>query len=445
LISLQTDGSSRMNISILTVFPALYEQFLETSLLKKATGAGIVDFNLYRFADCVPPKKRIDEPACGPGAGMVIRPEVVEAAVDVAEKKSGRAFKIFFSPHGTKLDQKKMRSIVKKISEQNKTHLMLVAARYEGMDLRVEDEYADEIISIGDYVLMGGDLPAMVFLEAFLRLVPGVVGDQESVVEDSFTGPFVDYPNYCLPVQWHDRTIPEILRSGDHKKINVWRTEQAVKRTLASHFDWLRHSPVTSDQKALVRSFIPPHYVVLMHDQVMTGPEKIVGTTSVTSLDIHDIARSAATYGIKKYFLVTPLLDQQKIVAQFLEFWHEGGGVTYNESRHVAIKEVVVKASLELTIAAIFEAEGKMPLVIATSAQKSPRDNCITFHDQGVVWSHDRPVLLVLGTGRGLTDALLAKVDFVLVPVEGCTDYNHLSVRSAAAIIFDRWLGLNPQ
>ena len=157
-----------MRISIITLFPALYEPFLGTSLVERAVEAGIVEFSLENlFAQCAP-KERIDSPTFGHSAGMLIKPEAVEKAVDAQESQFGPAYKIFFSPHGKKLDQTHLKKLAQTFQE--KKHIMLLPARYEGMDARVESYYADEIISIGDYVLMGGDLPAMVLIRVFLRL-----------------------------------------------------------------------------------------------------------------------------------------------------------------------------------------------------------------------------------------------------------------------------------
>lgn len=431
-----------MNISILSVFPHLYHPFLETSLIKRAQDQKLVNFQLADFFSFVAPKERIDAPSFGHGAGMLIKPEVVQKAIESQESKNGAAYKIFFSPHGKKLDQKLLQTIAHKI--QDKKHLMLICARYEGMDARVEEEYADEIVSIGDFVVMGGDLPAMLLLEGLLRLIPGVVGKQESVAADSFSGPFVDYPEYTMPVVWKDKEVPEIVRSGNHALIAQWRLKQAVSRTILHHFDWLRSCLLTSEQKQLSRAAMPAHYVALMHNDILVGDGDRIGNTSVTSLDLHDIARSAKSYGIKKYFIVTDLLDQQKIVRKLLDFWQQGAGIEYNVSRHNAVKHVELQSSLKDTITYIEQQEGSKPLVIATSAQKNTStDKLITFHDQSLIWQSQRPVLLVFGTGQGLSSALLEECDYVLVPVEGFTDYNHLSVRSAAAIVLDRWLGLN--
>lgn len=429
-----------MNISILSVFKELYEPFLQTSLLKRAQENGIVSIETASFSDFAFPKKRIDAPTFGPGAGMLIKPVVVEKAIQHFQERKGKAFKIFFSPQGQKLDQPLLKTIAQKA--QDAGHLMLIPARYEGMDARVEAEYADMTVSVGDFVLMGGDIPAMMLLEGMLRLIPGVVGKQESVEQESFSGPFLDYPEYTEPVEWHGITVPEIVRSGHHAEIEKWRTERAVKKTVLHNFAWLRAYPVTDAQKKLAASYIPAHYMVLMHDEVFSGPERTVGTTSVMSIDIHDIARSSSTYGMKKFFIVTPLIDQQKIIKKFFSFWHSASGISYNANRHEALNLVSVVDRLEAAIADIEKREGKKPLLIGTSARETAGKQ-ISFYDQGVVWQEGRPVILLLGTGQGLSDQLIDRCDYVLNPIHGFSDFNHLSVRSAAAIIMDRWLGLN--
>lgn len=372
---------------------------------------------------------------------MLIKPAVVEAGIAQHEQRYGPAFKIFFSPQGEKLDQRALMQLTQKIRACG--NLLLVAARYEGMDARVEQEYADATISIGDFVLMGGDLPAMMLLEGMLRLIPGVIGKEESVREDSFTGPFLDYPEYTEPVEWHGNKVPDIVRSGNHGAIAQWRQEQAAQKTVLNHFAWMRTQPMTVKQKKLASSYIPSHYFALLHADVLVGSQKTPGVTSVTSLDIHDIARSSATYGIKQFFIVTPLADQKKIVQTLLNFWQKGVGVEYNPSRHEAVKAVQIQDTLDNAIAEITQKEGVAPLLIATSAQKHAHERPISFWDQGVVWQQKRPILFIFGTGQGLTEEIIQRSDFLLNPVEGLSGFNHLSVRSAAAIVLDRWLGID--
>lgn len=430
-----------MKISVISVFPDLYKPFLETSLVKKAQENKLVDITMTDFFSGVQPKERIDAPTFGHGAGMLIKPDVIQRMVEKTEESRGPSFKIFFSPQGKKLTQKVLNSIFEKTVESK--HVMLIPARYEGMDARVEDYYADEILSVGDFVLMGGDIPAMMFLEGFMRLIPGVIGKPESVQHESFTGPFVDYPEYTEPVVWNGIAVPDVVRSGNHGALKQWRHNQAVKKTVLHHFDWLRSYPLNSDQKRLALENMPSHYIALLHSNVVLGDQDKVGTTSVTSLDIHDIARSSKTYGIKKFFVVTPLKDQQKIVGTLLDFWQTGHGSEYNKHRHEAIKEVQLVAELEQVKQKIYDIEGQYPLVVATSARELSHSQRISFFDHEKVWHQQRPVLFVFGTGKGLSDEFLASCDYILLPVLGLTSFNHLSVRSAVAIILDRWLGNN--
>lgn len=432
-----------MNISILTVCEQLYEPFIHTSLVGRAQEKGIVHIDVQSFFSYVQPKERIDAPTFGPGAGMLIRPDVVQKAIEDKEARYGKAFKIFFSPRGQKVDQRVLETIATRAQESG--HLMLLPARYEGMDARVEDEYADMILSMGDFVIMGGDLPAMILVEGVLRHIPQVVGKEESVARDSFSGPFVDFPSYTEPVEWKDKRVPDVLRSGNHAAIEKWRQEHAVSVTVKEHFSWLRSQKLNEDERVAAGAYIPSHYVALMHTDVLIGEEKRLGYSSVTSVDIHDIARSSKTYGIEEFFIVTPLLDQQKIVQKMLDFWKKGIGFEYNRCRYDAIQLVQLAASLQDVVAKIEQREGKRPLIITTSAKVVDTDQMISFYDQTKVWNADRPVLLVFGTGQGLAPFVIEQSDYLLVPVDGFSDFNHLSVRSAVAIILDRWLGVNQQ
>ncbi|MBA3954034.1 tRNA (guanosine(37)-N1)-methyltransferase TrmD [Candidatus Dependentiae bacterium] len=428
-----------MVISTITLFPELYKPFLETSLIRKAQEQQHVTLDVKTMFDFCKPKERVDSPTFGHGAGMLLRPDIIEKAIDAQEALHGPAYKIFFSPQGKKLDQVLLRDLA--LIAQEKKHIMLLPARYEGMDARVEEHYGDCLISLGDFVLMGGDLPAMVLMEGLLRLIPGVVGKQASVEHESFTGPFLDYPEYTSPVVWKGYSVPEVVRSGDHGKIQRWRQARAIKNTVLSHFDWLRSHVTTDAEIKQAAEHIPHHYAILMHAQValLDGQE---GTSSVTSIDIHDIARSSATYGIKKYFIVTPLEDQQKIVTKLLDFWKTGEGVTYNPHRHNALENVLLVSTLDEAVDKIKEYENADPILIGTAAKKYAHAQAITYHDQSIVWSLKRPVVLLFGTARGLGSSVIERCEFLLGPLYGFSTFNHLSVRSAAAIIFDRWLGI---
>ncbi len=444
-----------MNISIITVFPEIYQPFLSTSIIKRAIDQDLIDVQLIKFSQLCSVKERIDEPTAGPGSGMIIKPALIEAGIAKAEERWGKGFKLFFTPQGKRLDQPLLHKIKAQINAptiEQKTdtfstrpHLIIVATRYEGIDARVEATLADEVISIGDYVLMGGDLPAQVFLEGFLRLIPGIVGSQESVDNESFSGALLDHPQYGQTATWHNQDVPDIVKSGNHKAIELWRQQEACQNTLLKRFDWFREHNPSPEEIALAQKHIPHHYAVLMHDEVMMK-DGSSGTSSVASLDIHDIARSSTTYGLKGYFLVTRLGDQFELINTFLNFWRSDDGFEYNKSRHKAVGAVQVAWSLNDVIEKITQIENIAPLVIATCARNRqlaiPR---IDYHSQGRVWAQKRPVLFVFGTAHGLAESVMSRCNYLLLPVTGMTSYNHLSVRSAAAVIFDRWFGLNPK
>ncbi len=429
-----------MNISIATVFPLLYKEFLETSLIKRAIENRIVCFDVASFSSVCNPKERIDSPVAGHGDGMIIKPSVLDRMVDHFESKHGASLRLFLTPTGKKLNQDLVKELAIQFKKSN--HVILFAGRYEGFDCRAQDHYSDIEISIGDFILMAGDLAAQVVIESVLRYFPGVVAKEGSVLEDSFSDAFLDYPNYAVDYRmWNETEIPEILRSGDHAKIRSWRRDQACQKSILNNFSWVKSHAKSKDDIKLSYDKIPNHYVVLMHDNVVVDKDKI-GCSSVTSIDIHDIARSSKTYGIKEYFLVTPLKDQQKIVNIFLNFWHTSG-IEYNKNRSNAIENVTLSENFENVIESIFNKNGKMPIVISTSAKKYDDIKNITYFDQELIFKQDRPVLFVLGTAKGLSDDFIKKCDYLLLPIKGFSDFNHLSVRSAAAIIFDRWLGIN--
>ncbi len=430
-----------MNVSILTLFPELYKPFLQASLLKRAQEKGLVSFSLHSMFDFVQAKERIDDATFGHSSGMLIKPEVVEKAVDNVETQFGSAFKIILSPQGKKLDQKYAKALWEKVQLQK--HVLILASRYEGIDARVEKYYADELVSVGDFITMGGDIPAMLLLESLFRYMPGIVGKQESVDQDSFSKAFVDHPEYTKPVDWKGMAVPEVLRSGNHAAIAKWRHEQAAELSVKKHFGWVRSCQLSKEEKSLVQKYIPPHYVALMHTDIVLKEGRI-GTTSITSIDVHDIARSSATYGLKNYFVVTPIKDQQMLVQTMLDFWHakEVGG-EYNKHRHEAVELVRLQNSLDAVVADIEKKEGKLPIIVGTSARLEVDKKMLTYHQQDIVWQHDRPVLFLFGTGHGMSQNLLDRCDYMLQPLNGYSDFNHLSVRSAAAIVFDKWLGVS--
>jgi tRNA (guanine37-N1)-methyltransferase len=214
-----------MLISVLTLFPKMFEGALSESILRIAQDKGALKIKLYNLRDWgMGKRKTVDDRPFGGGPGMVLRPEPVFAAVEEITKE-GRWRKILLSPGGKKLTQ----SLVHQLSKEE--NILLVCGHYEGFDERIREGLNLEEISIGDYITTGGELPALIIIDALARLLPGVLGNEESPRQESFSEGLLEAPQYTRPVEFHGMRVPEILRSGDHKKVVEWRESQARART----------------------------------------------------------------------------------------------------------------------------------------------------------------------------------------------------------------------
>lgn len=212
-----------MKFNVLTLFPEMFEPIKE-SILKRAQENNVIEINLINIRDFSKNKhKKVDDYPYGGGAGMLIRPDVVYDAYQSIENKN-TAKVIYLSPQGKVLTQNK----VKELSKQE--NLILLCGHYEGIDERVLEEIVDEEISIGDYVLTGGEIPAMVLIDSVSRYVEGVINN-ESVNEESFSNGLLEYPQYTRPEVFLDKKVPDVLLSGHHSNIENWRKEQAIKNT----------------------------------------------------------------------------------------------------------------------------------------------------------------------------------------------------------------------
>ena len=208
-----------MRFDVLTLFPEMFIP-LQKSILERAQKNGNIDINLINIRDFSKDKhKKVDDTPYGGGAGMVIRPDVVYDAYNSIENREN-AKVIFLSPQGKTLNQQKVEEL------SNQEHLILLCGHYEGIDQRVLDKIVDEEISIGDYVLTGGELPSMVLIDAVSRYVDGVL-NKESIKEESFSNNLLEYPQYTRPETFLDEKVPEVLISGHHENIRKWREEQS--------------------------------------------------------------------------------------------------------------------------------------------------------------------------------------------------------------------------
>ena len=219
-----------------TIFPAVMEGPLSGSLLGRAIGAGLLDVRLHDLREWTQDRHRsVDDAPFGGGPGMVMKPEPFFAAVESLDPERGRV--LLTSPAGRRLDQERVREL------SSEGHLTILCGRYEGVDERVVDGLPAEEVSIGDYVLSGGELPALVLIEAVTRLIPGVIGKEESHQQDSFSsGRLLDHPHYTRPQEFRGMPVPEVLVSGNHGEIDRWRRDAAIEKTR-------RNRPDLSDER----------------------------------------------------------------------------------------------------------------------------------------------------------------------------------------------------
>ena len=222
-----------MKIDILTLFPSMFDGFINESIIKRAIDKNIVSINIHNIREySLDPHKKVDDYAFGGGKGMVLMPQPIFDAVESLKKKDTKV--ILMTPQGIKYDQKCAYSLSKE------SHLIIICGHYEGFDERIRS-LADLEISIGDYVLTGGEIPAMAIADSVIRLIDGVI-EEESHIKDSFNDNLLDYPVYTKPVDYKGLRVPEVLLSGHHANIDKWRKEEQIKRTKERRPDLLEKS-----------------------------------------------------------------------------------------------------------------------------------------------------------------------------------------------------------
>ncbi len=214
-----------MKFDVITLFPNMFESPLSDSILKKAIEKGLLEVELHQLRDFSDdPHKTVDDRPYGGGAGMVLKPEPLARAIKAIEKKKS-SLTILLTPQGKPLKH----NIVKNLAGYEQ--LILVCSRYEGVDERIRERYIEEEISIGDYVVTGGEFPAMILIDAVSRMIPGVLGNSESVESESFSDGYLEYPHYTRPENFEGLKAPDVLLSGNHKEIEKWRREKSIERT----------------------------------------------------------------------------------------------------------------------------------------------------------------------------------------------------------------------
>jgi tRNA (guanine37-N1)-methyltransferase len=247
-----------MTFDIVTIFPAMVEPLLTSGVLGRAIAGGVLDVKVRDLRDFTYDRHRVvDDVPYGGGPGMVLKPEPIFRALDAIEAERGPALTVILtSPQGRPFTQADAR----RLSGVN--HVVLLCGRYEGVDARVRERVTEEL-SIGDYVLTGGELPALVVLDAVARLVPGVVGDEQSVEDESFSRGLLDFPQYTRPAEVVARSadadalrVPDVLRSGNHAEIRRWRKREAVARTLETRPDLLAGASLDEEERAILQELV---------------------------------------------------------------------------------------------------------------------------------------------------------------------------------------------
>lgn len=429
-----------MRYDILTIFPEFFESPFSLGILKKAQEKGLLDIQTHDIREHTEDKhKTVDDTPYGGGGGMLMKIAPLASAIEDIKSTSRKSLVVLTTPDGEKFSDKMARELAE--YEQ----IIIICGRYEGVDERIRELYVDREISIGDYVLSGGENAASVIVESVSRFIPGVLGNALSPENDSFNQGLLEYPQYTRPEEFKESKVPDVLLSGNHGEIDEWRRKESIKRTFKKRPDMLDNAILKNEDieviKKLKETDSPTFklYIALIHYPVYNNRFKII-TTAFTNLDVHDIARSAVTYGVKSFYLVQPNLEQQKLVNRVLKHWTEGEGASFNKSRSEALNLVALRNTLEDVALEIEEIEGEKPVTIVTDARSA--DNMIGFEGlRELIFSEEqKPYLLLLGTGWGLAQEIMERADYRLKPVSGYTNYNHLSVRSAAAIILDRLL-----
>ncbi len=236
-----------VTFDILSVFPEMFQSTLGSSLIKRSIENGLVEVNLHNIRDYTRDRHRTtDDAPYGGGGGMVMKVEPVASALKAIVPTGDKTLVILLSPQGEPFKQK----IAEELSQYSR--IVLMCGHYEGIDERIREHLVDREISIGDYVLSGGELPAMIVMDAVSRLVPGFVGNSESVLYDSFSTGLLEGPHYTRPREYESWKVPEVLLSGHQKKIDEWRRRESLKRTLQRRPDMLKQADLTKEDRRML-------------------------------------------------------------------------------------------------------------------------------------------------------------------------------------------------
>lgn len=238
-----------MQIDVFTLFPQVFQPYLDASIIQRAIQRGLIDVNLHNIRDWTPDRHHVtDDEPYGGGGGMIMKPEPVFAAIESVLGLETDCPVILLTPQGRLFNQKVA------IELSHEPHLAFLCGRYEGIDERVRQHLVTDEISIGDYVLTGGELPTLVLIDTVVRLLPGALGDPKGAIDDSHASGLLEYPHFTRPAEFRGWKVPRVLLSGDHARVARWRREQALIRTLERRPDLLSQANLSDADREFLNS-----------------------------------------------------------------------------------------------------------------------------------------------------------------------------------------------
>ncbi len=445
-----------MKYSIISLFPDFFTSPLNNSLMFKAIKKGLVSFAFHNPRDFTENKhKNVDDTPYGGGAGMLMSLQPLVSCLENVlkeinkENNTKKVRIIALSPDGEKFTQEKAQEL------SREEEIILICGRYEGFDARLFELFPIEKISLGDFVLNGGEIAALTLVEASARLLPNFMSKESSFIEESFNeAGLLEHNHYTKPPVFQGKSVPEVLLSGNHAEIEKFRQKSALEKTFYTRPDLIQEKLFNPEETKFIKNL--PHTkvgknlsIALLHFPVIIkekNRKKEIGTSSVTNLDIHDIARSSRTYNVHSFYIVTPLEDQAKLVRTLTNYWTDGQGARANSDRQNALSLAKHVYSWQEASEEIEQESGQKPFIIGTSAQ-IPLDKKGKALVKQISWKDlkklikSQKILLLFGTSHGIDEVLLKECDAILPPLRGFADYNHLSVRAAVALYLDRIIG----
>ncbi len=429
-----------MHFSVVTLFPEIFQSPLSSTILKRARDRKLVSVDLVDLRRYARDRHRTtDDHPYGGGQGMVLKPEPLIEAIEECRRRLGTPKVILLSPRGRVFDHQAA------VATLDHESVVLVCGRYEGIDERVV-AHVDDLLSIGDYMLSGGEIAALAVIDTVARLVPGVLGNEQSAREDSFADGLLEYPQYTRPAEYRGMKVPDVLLSGDHEEIRRWRHRMSIEITARQRPDLLAKTPSEAPgPRATV-------YLVLL-DGPVSGRPGGAAASSITDLDVRDIARTCRAYGVAGLYRVNLAGSVPQPAAGIIHPRQRGGTGDHTPGEARAL--VRPGADLDAAMEDVRRECGKAPRLVAVSARSGHGTRGMTFAKMRQMLSRDDvPCMILLGTGTdtgagtetglGLADAVVARSDLVLEPIAGKDARSHLSIPAASAVILDRMLDRKP-